>query len=364
MVRWGILSSAQIARKNWKAIWNSGNGVVTAVGSRDIQKSRQFISDCQAQAPFAKAPDALGSYEEVLRSKEVDAVYIPLPTGVRKEWVIRAAEAGKHIVCEKPCAVTLSDLKEMLAACEKNRVQFMDGVMFMHSRRLDLIREVLNDERTVGRIRRINAVFNFSAPEEFFQKNIRVQSGLEPHGCVGDLGWYCIRFILWTMNWKMPRSVTGRLLSEIKHAGNGAPVPTEFSGELLFDDGVSASFYCSFITELQQTIEVSGSRGYLHLSDFVLPFYGCQAEFETVNPAFAVNGCDFNMEPHRQRWAVNEYSNSHPTSQETNLFRQFGGQIRSGSLNREWPQWALKTQQLVHACEESAAEGATEMKVQ
>ncbi len=71
---------------------------------------------------------------------EVDAVYMPLPTALRKQWVLRAAEAGKHVVCEKPCAASVADLQEMLTACRYNRVQFMDGVMFTHSRRMESLR--------------------------------------------------------------------------------------------------------------------------------------------------------------------------------------------------------------------------------
>src|SRR4029434_7034550 len=92
MVRWGVLSTAEIARKNWKAIRNSGNGIVTAVASRDAERSRRFIAECQTQAAFDAAPHAFGNYESLLASKDVDAVYIPLPTGLCKEWVIRAAE--------------------------------------------------------------------------------------------------------------------------------------------------------------------------------------------------------------------------------------------------------------------------------
>src|SRR5215831_7603711 len=125
LLRWGILGAANIARKNWKAIWNSGNGRVAAVASRNIEKSEQFIAECQAQAPFDPPPKALGSYEELVASKDVDAIYIPLPTGLRGEWVKRAAQAGKHIVCEKPCATSVSELREMLDACHSNHVQFM-----------------------------------------------------------------------------------------------------------------------------------------------------------------------------------------------------------------------------------------------
>src|SRR6267143_1515890 len=158
--RWGILGTAQIARKNWKAIRNSTNGVVVAVASRESTRADRFIDDCQCEAPMDPRPRSC-SYAELLDASGVDAVYIPLPTGLRKEWVIRTAQAGKHIVCEKPCAVTVADLREMLEACRRHRVQFVDGVMFMHSRRLERIREVLGDGGSVGEIRRITSAFSF-----------------------------------------------------------------------------------------------------------------------------------------------------------------------------------------------------------
>src|SRR5215212_5260831 len=132
LVRWGILSTANIARKNWKAIRNSGNGTVVAVASRSLPRAEQFINECQAHTPMGNDVKAFAGYDELLASKEIDAVYIPLPTGLRKEWVLRAAPAGKHIVCEKPCAISVTDLRDMIDACRRHHVQFMDGVMFMH----------------------------------------------------------------------------------------------------------------------------------------------------------------------------------------------------------------------------------------
>ena len=143
IVRWGIIGTAEIARKNWQAIRLSGNGVVAAVASREVARARSFIDDCQARVPFPAPPRAYGSYRELLEDPGIDAVYLPLPTGLRKDWVIEAAEAGKHVVCEKPCAVSLADLQEMTAACERHRVQFMDGVMFAHSARPPEIRKLL-----------------------------------------------------------------------------------------------------------------------------------------------------------------------------------------------------------------------------
>src|ERR1051326_4374899 len=108
-LRFGILGAAEIARKNWRAIQNSGNATVVAVASRDLERSRRFIDECQAQAPMEAKPRAYASYAELLESDSVDAVYIPLPTGLRKQWVLRAAAHRKHIICEKPCAATVAD---------------------------------------------------------------------------------------------------------------------------------------------------------------------------------------------------------------------------------------------------------------
>src|SRR5947209_5291754 len=143
--RWGILGTANIARKNWKALRDAGNSSLAAVASRDRERARRFIDECQSDAPLTPAPVPCGSYEELLARRDVDAVYVPLPTGIRKEWVIRAAEAGKHVLCEKPCGANAADVRAMLDACNRHNVQFMDGVMFMHGQRLGLLRQVLDD---------------------------------------------------------------------------------------------------------------------------------------------------------------------------------------------------------------------------
>ena len=240
LFRWGILGAAEIARKNWKAILNSQNGVVTVVASRTVERSQAFIAACQAAAPFPTCPRAVGSYEELIAAKDVDGIYMPVPTGIRKEWVVRAAQAGKHIVCEKPCAVSASDLAEMLAVCRKHKVQFMDGVMFMHSQRLARMGEVLHDGQTIGPIRRISASFTFDAPAEFFRSNIRVQSQLEPYGCLGDLGWYCLRFILWAMDWKLPEQVTGRTHREAQGKGSAARYSGKRSRNRVTDESAAS----------------------------------------------------------------------------------------------------------------------------
>jgi predicted dehydrogenase len=348
-LRFGFLSTANIGRKNWKAIFNSGNCVVTAVASRDVKKSRNYIDDCSREAAFETRPAALGSYDELLASNNVDAIYIPLPTALRKEWVVCAAKAGKHVVCEKPCAVSAASLGEMLSACRENKVQFMDGVMFMHSQRLARVRETLDDGASVGQIKRIVSQFSFPGTEAFFRGNIRVNAALEPAGCLGDLGWYDIRIALWALNWRLPREVSARALAQ-----TDSSVPTDFSAELFFDGGVSAGLYCSFINFRQQWVNVSGTKGYLQISDFVNPFYGGELGFEVVN----IGQDGHNVLPNARRVTVAEHGNGHPTAQESNMFRNFANRIFSGKPNDEWPMWALKTQQVMDACLESARRGS------
>jgi predicted dehydrogenase len=357
--RWGILGTASIARKNWQAIRNAGVGcadgpcaTLTAVASRDRERSRRFIEACQASVPFAPPPDAVGSYEELLERRDIDAVYLPLPTAIRKDWVIRAARAGKHVLCEKPCGVDSASVRAMLDACRESKVQFMDGVMFMHSQRLGLLRRTLDDQQSVGALRRIVSQFSFQGSEDFLANNIRVHKDTEPLGCLGDLGWYNIRLSLWIMNEQLPERVSGRLLAS--GGSGGLAVPLEFSGELFFPDGVTSSFYCSFRTNNQEWAHISGSEGYVYMPDFVVPFNGPEAAFETNAPFLRIIGCDFNMESHPQRLAVHEYSSGRPGSQESRMIETFSRIVLSGRLEPRWSEQALNTQRVVDACLQSA----------
>lgn len=361
--RWGILGTAGIARKNWQAIKHATNAELVAVASRTEERASEYIRENQAQVPLAKEPRPIAGYETMIEDPSIDAIYIPLPTGVRKEYAIAAAKAGKHVLCEKPCSSNAHNLKEILEACEAAKVQFMDGVMFMHSDRMPALRRVLDDNRSVGEIHRITSQFSFRAAEDFLKGNIRMHSELEPLGSLGDLGWYNIRFALWVMNYAMPERVTGRLIKQSGRPDSPDSVPIQFSGELLFANHVTANFYCSFETEHQQWANISGSLGHIHIRDFVLPFYGPVAGFEVSNPVFEANGCNLHMEDHTHRVAVAEYSDSHPSSQETKLFHKFSELVLSGKQEKHWPDIAYKTQLLMDTCLQSAKQGGTEIEI-
>ncbi|HTB62030.1 MAG TPA: Gfo/Idh/MocA family oxidoreductase [Opitutales bacterium] len=353
-IRWGILSTAQIGRKIWQAIHRSGNGIVVAVASRGQERAQKYIDECQAEISFAKTPRAVGRYEELITADDIDALYIPLPTGLRKPWVIRAAEAGKHVLCEKPCAVTVADLKKMIAACRRNRVQFMDGVMFMHTKRLQKMRTVLDDGKSIGKVRHISTAFQFNSDKEFYRANIRTDARLEPAGCLGDQGWYCIRIALWAMKWQLPERVSGRILTSVTKPQGKKPVPTEFSGQLFFPGGAITDFYCSFGTALEQRANISGTKGYLSFDDYVLPFAGNELAFATGSMDYKFVGCDAYMVPNLRQWKIREHGNSAADSQEVNMIRNFTRQAQSGQLDKFWPEVALKTQQVLNACLQSA----------
>lgn len=348
-LRWGIMGGAGIARKNWEAIRLSGSGVVTAVGSRDLGRAQAFVDQCQLEAPFASKPAAVEGYEALLARPDVDAVYIPLPTGIRAEWVERAAAAGKHVMCEKPCAGSAVALRSMLEACRKAGVQFMDGTMFQHSSRLDAVRRVLDDAERFGELRRVSSAFSFLADDGFARENIRGDAGLEPMGCLGDLGWYNTRISLWALGWKRPVRVSARCHRWMRRGG-GVPVPAEVTVELEFEGGVTAGFYCSFAAADQQWVQFSGTRGGLRLDDFVLPFDGRPLEFETRQSEFVVKGCDFRMRSAARSEVIQEAPTRDAGAQESRMFRAFAECVAGGAGDAFWPRIALETQEVLDAC--------------
>jgi len=352
--RWGILSTAGIAKKNWRAISRSKIGTVSAVASRDVVSAQRFIDDCQGTCPFSVSPEAIGSYEALLEHKGIDAVYIPLPTGLRKEWIIAAAKHGKHILAEKPAALTAADVQEILDVCKSNKVQFMDGVMFMHSHRLQSLRDTLQGPSGIGAVKRIATQFSFNGDEEFRTKNIRSNSQYEPHGSLGDLGWYTIRMILWINQWRMPSHVTARCISTLQGEGSPKSVPMEFSAELQFDNGVSASFYCSFATQHQQWCHISGEKGSIWIDDFVLPYYGSNVGYDVIKPEFVADRCDFHMHRRAERFSVAEYDSGHSPSQEINMFDTFHDLLRRSSPDESWGRMTLQTQQVLDAVFQAA----------
>jgi predicted dehydrogenase len=351
--RWGIIGAAVIARKFWQSVRWSENARLVGVASRRRERAAAFCDACQSRFAHQEQPLAFDSYEAMLDSTDIDAVYIPLPTGVREQWVVAAAARGKHVLCEKPCAVSAASMGRMLDACERAGVQFMDNVMFMHSARLEKLKQLLSDREKIGQLKRISSQFSFCADPSFFEGNIRMQMATEPWGCLGDLGWYNIRITLLAMNGQMPVRVRGNNLD-----GNWERPPIEFSGDLLFANGVTASLYCSFVNGNQQWVHFSGTRGYALIDDFTLPWFGNSSAIHYNSPQFNRSGFDFNYERYENRILTDEYSNAHPSGQEVNLVRNFSQLVLDGRVDSYWPTIALKTQRVMDALMKSARENA------
>ncbi|PWA42141.1 NAD(P)-binding domain-containing protein [Artemisia annua] len=272
LVRFGILGCAEIARKVCRAITLSPNSTVYAISSRTIEKAKQFATNNN----LPELVTIYGSYEEVLDDPYVDAVYVPLPTSLHLKWAVMAANKRKHVLLEKPTALNVGELDQILEACESNGVQFMDGSMWYHHPRTARMKEFLMDPNLFGEVKTIYSSSSFLPPPEFFENNIRTKADLDSLGALGDAGWYCIGAILWSMNYKLPTTVTA-LPATIRNT-NGVIMSTTvaFYWE---QEGTTATFYCSFLSHETMDVSVLGSKGSFHVEDLIIPYEETSAPY-------------------------------------------------------------------------------------
>ncbi|WP_456272956.1 Gfo/Idh/MocA family protein [Bacillus sp. AK031] len=245
-VKWGIMSTANIAKKALiPALKNCGNAEVAAIASTSGKAA-------EAAKEFS-IPKAYQSYEELLEDPDIQAVYIPLPNTMHKEWVIKTARKRKHVLCEKPAALTPEDVKEMADECRANDVLFMEAFMYQFHPQHHRVKELL-EEGAIGDVRHMHSVFTFKLDFEKHKDNIRLNQGLGG-GSVWDVGCYCIH---------SSRFILGQEPSEVYVKGNFNEhfgVDTKASGILSFKDGVTASFDSSFEQPMYDFYEVSGTKG-------------------------------------------------------------------------------------------------------
>ncbi|CAN6450211.1 unnamed protein product [Victoria cruziana] len=275
-VRFGILGCATIAKKVSRAIRLAPNACLLGVASRTLEKARSFASE----NGFPEDAHIYGSYEELLQDPAVDAVYIPLPTSLHRRWVAEAARSGKHVLVEKPVGLNAGEVREMLAICEEEGVQFMDGTMWMHHPRTAKMRELLSDASLFGNLKWVNSAFTFAGNDHFLENDIRVKPELDGLGSLGDAGWYCIRSILWAADYELPKTVTATRGSVSK---NAAGVLLSCGASVQWEDGRVATFHCSFDAHLTMNLTVAGTRGTLILHDFIVPFQENSATFSLSN---------------------------------------------------------------------------------
>jgi len=248
MLRFGILSTAKIGKEQViPAIQNASTANVAGIASRRLSSAKKLASQCGA-------PLAFGSYEQMLASDDIDAVYIPLPTSHHVEWSIKAANAGKHVLCEKPISLKASDIKKIIAARDKNKVIVSEAFMVTYHPQWIKVRDLLA-KGAIGRLRHIDASFTYFNTNP---KNMRNRPELGG-GALPDIGVY--------------PTVTARFATGLEPKRVHAEV--EFDPKMKTDryanvnvefPGINMTFYVSTQMGNRQTMVFHGDKGFIELS--------------------------------------------------------------------------------------------------
>lgn len=179
MFRWGVLSTAKIARQQLlPAMQDATNGVVSAIASRDLSRARDL-------ADRFGAPHAFGSYEALLQSDVVDGVYIPLPTSQHVEWALKAAKAGKHVLCEKPIALNAAEIDDLIAARDASGVLISEAFMVQYHPQWLKVHDLI-ENGAIGQLRQVQGAFCYYNVDP---DNMRNQIALGG-GALPDIGVY------------------------------------------------------------------------------------------------------------------------------------------------------------------------------
>jgi xylose dehydrogenase (NAD/NADP) len=247
-VKWGVLGYARIAKNSViPALNRTENSEFYALASRDQAK----LEECRSQFNPSKLYD---SYQGLLDDPQVQAVYIPLPNSLHKEWAIKAMNQGKHVLCEKPLALTAAECEAMMAAAAKNRVLLMEAFMYRYTDRTKKVQEILASGE-IGAIKHINSTFRF-----FLDRPNNIRSKPEMGGgSLYDVGCYPVNFV-GMLTGKLPESYKVECILE-----NGVDVL--FSAVLRYSDGVIATINSGFNAFREMRSEIIGTKGRLEIPD-------------------------------------------------------------------------------------------------
>lgn len=251
-VRWGLLSTANINRRLIPAIRASKRGRLVAVASRSPEQARSYAGQWGI-------PLAFGSYQSMLESGEVDAVYISLPNHLHARWSIAALKAGVHVLCEKPFALTLDEVDSMIAASRETGRVLAEAFMYRHHPQTKIAGEWVSSGR-LGEICAVQATFNFAT---YRQNNIRLVQEYGG-GCLWDVGVYPLSFAQFIMG-APPVWVAGS-----QRLGESS-VDEDFAGLLGYSGGRAAHITSSFRSPFYTFAEIIGTLGRLQLNH---PFVG------------------------------------------------------------------------------------------
>lgn len=246
-VRWGFLSTANINDKLLPGAEASPELDVVAVASRDAGRAEAYARERGIERAY-------GSYEELLADPEIEAVYISLPNSMHVDWSVRALEAGKHVVCEKPLSRHPQDVERAFSAAEKAGRILMEAFMYRHNPQTKRLVELVADG-AIGRLRLVRAAFSFPLDDA---SNVRLDAELEGGGLM-DVGCYCVSGARLLAG--EPESVYGEQVA----AASG--VDELFMGTLRFPDDVLAEIDCGLVLPVRDELEAIGEEGSIFLDD-------------------------------------------------------------------------------------------------
>jgi predicted dehydrogenase len=253
-VRWGLLSTANINRKVIPAIKKSSNGELVAVASR-------YHRSAETYAQQWEIPKAFGDYDAMLNSGTIDAVYIGLPNHLHAEWSIRAMQAGIHVLCEKPFAISLQEVDDMIAASRKHNRYLQEAFMYRHHPQTKLAAEWVKSGK-LGDVCLFQSSFHFMLDEI---ENVRLNAEYGG-GSLWDVGVYPVSFAQLIMG-SPPEWVAG------DQSTGTTGIDISFAGQLHYSGNRMALISSSFCTPLYTFAEIVGTQGRLRLNR---PFIGQQ----------------------------------------------------------------------------------------
>jgi predicted dehydrogenase len=222
---------------------SSTRNELTAVASRDMGRAQVYANE-------RSIPRVFGSYEAMLADPEVDVIYNPLPNSMHAEWTIKAAEAGKHVLCEKPLANTIEEVDAITAAANKAGVVVMEAFMYRHHPQTLKVKEMV-ESGAIGKLQLIRGSFTFKISDE---GDVRLNSSLGG-GSIWDIGCYPISYA---------RLIAGAEPIEVfgwQITGKASGVDETFTGQIRFPNNVYAQFDCGFRTPQRTHMELVGDKG-------------------------------------------------------------------------------------------------------
>ena len=246
-VRWGIISTAHINRLVIPGAHASEKVDLVAVASRDLGRAEEYAGKWEI-------PVAYGSYEELLADDSIDAVYISLPNTMHCEWSIKAVEAGKHVLCEKPMARHTDQVVAAFDAADREGRLLSEAFMYRHNPQTAQL-VALVESGAIGELRLVRSAFGYSL---YDPDNIRLRTDVEG-GALMDVGCYCV---------SGSRLVAGEpeALAALSWIGKTG-TDWAFQGIMRFPGDVLAQFYCGTALPDADELEVIGSEGSLFLDD-------------------------------------------------------------------------------------------------